>query len=99
MRRWPPVEGVAARTGPSRRGAHNRLRKPSQEDTPEENVDKKKFKDIKNKILDENYRYLQGRFLAIRKAIGYFLGKKELARINSQYEEEMTRRILEAREH
>jgi len=37
--------------------------------------------------------------MAIEKTIKYFLGDKELEKINHLYEQEMTKRILEAREH
>lgn len=67
--------------------------------TKKENADKKKFQDVKVKTLDDNYIYLQEMFGAIKKAIIYFLGKKELGRITALYEKEMTRRILEARDH
>jgi hypothetical protein len=45
------------------------------------------------------YLYLKNRLKAITDAIKYFLGKNELKRIEQSYEEEFTRRILEAREH
>ena len=45
------------------------------------------------------YLYLKNRLAAVESAIAFFLGKRELAIIASLYEEEMTRRILEAREH
>lgn len=65
----------------------------------EENVLKKKFFDQKLGILNPDYQYLRNRFMSLEKAIGHFLGKKELAAIERLYEEEMTRRILEAKEH
>jgi hypothetical protein len=49
--------------------------------------------------LSAEYLYLRNRFEAIEKAVVHFLGKKELVKIERLYEEEMTRRILEAREH
>ena len=64
-----------------------------------ENVDKKKFSDPHQKILDPQYKYLRHRLSAIEKAIQHFLGSRELVKINVLYEVEMTRRILEAREH
>ncbi len=67
--------------------------------TKKENVDKKKFKNIEKKVLDPNYKYLSNRFQAIEKAIQHFLGQKELAKITDLYEQEMTKRILEAKEH
>ena len=48
---------------------------------------------------NSNYVYFKNRLAAIQKSIISFLGKKELKFIKSLYEEEMTRRILEAREH
>lgn len=60
---------------------------------------KKKFKDSKQTALNPDYQYLQHRFLAIEKAIVHFLGKKDLEKIRLLYEEEMTQRILQAREH
>ena len=65
----------------------------------EKNVLPKKFSDSSKKILEPNYQYLRERLSAIEKAIGHFLGKNEFKKINDFYEEEMTRRILEAREH
>ena len=63
------------------------------------NVDAKKYSDSKARKVQTNYQYLKERFLAIERAIVYFLGKKELARITELYENEMTERILAAREH
>ncbi len=65
----------------------------------EKNVYPKKFFNASQKILEPNYQYLRTRLSAIEKAINHFLGKSELKKINALYEEEMTRRILEAREH
>ena len=75
----------------------------------------KKFEEYKNKKQEEaltqkffdpikviphaHYLYLKNRLRVVEKAIGYFLGKKELKRIELLYEEEMTQRILQAREH
>ena len=58
-----------------------------------------KFADLKTKQATPDYWYLQERLKAIEAAIKEFLGLKELKRIVDLYEEEMTRRILEAREH
>ena len=58
-----------------------------------------KFLDAKSKKLKPEYVYLQNRLSAIEKAIVYFCGKKALKEINVLYEQEMTRRILEARDH
>lgn len=68
-------------------------------DKKQENVLSKKFCDKAHKKLQPDYQYLKNRFAAIEKAICYFFSEKELKRITDQYEEEMTRRILEAREH
>ena len=67
--------------------------------TKKNNVDQKKYKDVAKEILDENYLYLRNRFAAIEEAIVRFLGQKALKEITQEYESEMTRRILEAREH
>ena len=65
----------------------------------EKNVLPKKFLDASKKTLEPNYQYLKERFSAIEKAIGHFLGEGELKKISALYEEEMTRRILEEKEH
>lgn len=62
-------------------------------------VDEKKYKNESKNMLNSEYLYLQQRMSAIEKAIIRFLGKSELKKICGLYEEEMTRRILEAREH
>ena len=67
--------------------------------TKEMNVLKKKFKDSGQKALNSDYQYLKNRFAAIEGAIRYFLGSKELGKMRSLYEREMTGRILQAREH
>ena len=58
-----------------------------------------KFQDVKKKISRSDSLYLRNRLQAIEQAIKYLFGLKELKVIQSLYEEEMTRRILEAREH
>ena len=58
-----------------------------------------KYADEKQKVLQPEYWYLQARLEAIRKAIKHFLGGKELKKIDDLYEQEMTNRILAAREH
>jgi len=68
-------------------------------DKKELNVLKKKFKDRKHTKLNPEYQYLVNRFVAIEKTIVQLLGGGELKAICLLYEEEMTRRILEAREH
>lgn len=64
-----------------------------------ENVLKQKFADAKHVRLSPEYQYLKNRFRAIEKAVVYFLGKRELRDIIDLYEIEMTKRILESREH
>lgn len=49
--------------------------------------------------LTAEYLSLRCRFSAVEKAISVILGKKELEMICAQYEDEMTRRILQAKEH
>ena len=68
-------------------------------DTKKENVLKKKFSDGKFTELRSEYLYLHNRFKAIEKMIVHFLGKPELNKICRLYEEEMTRRILQAADH
>jgi hypothetical protein len=60
---------------------------------------KKKFKDSGHKQLNPDYQYLSNRFAAIEKTIIHFLGAKELDSICRLYEQEMTGRIIGAREH
>ena len=62
-------------------------------------ADQKKFSDKAAGKLTSEYQYLQKRFVAIEKSIKHFLGVKELGAIRNLYEEEMTERILQAREH
>ena len=68
-------------------------------DKKEARVLKEKFSDTKRKKLHSAYLYLQKRFLGIQKSIRQFLGASELAKITKLYEEEMTSRIFQAREH
>jgi len=65
----------------------------------EQNANNEKFADILSKKLKPHYFYLTQRFLAIEKAIVSFLGRTELKKIQSSYDQEMIRRILESREH
>ena len=58
-----------------------------------------KYADPVLKEIQPNYFYLQKRLTAIEKAIVHFLGRKELNAIARAYEEEMSSRILESREH
>ena len=58
-----------------------------------------KFSDKDKKELKGEYVYLINRLQSVEKTIVYFLGKGELNAVQSLYENEMTRRILESREH
>ena len=51
------------------------------------------------KGLHPDYLYYKNRLMAIEDAIKYFLGKQELKKIEKMYEEEFTKRILQAKEH
>jgi hypothetical protein len=51
------------------------------------------------KNLKSEHYFLDLKLMAIEKVIKGELGKKGLAEIKSLYEEEMTKRILESREH
>lgn len=59
----------------------------------------KKFADLSAQTLRPDYQYLQARLEAIEEAITHFLGEKEREEIVALYEQEMTERILKAREH
>lgn len=65
----------------------------------EKNVHSKKFADAEGKVLQPEYWYLKNRLEALEKTIVDFFGAKELKAVQNLYEVEMTRRILEAREH
>jgi hypothetical protein len=65
----------------------------------EDNVLKKKYKGKDFKKLQPQYEYLSERLCVLEDAISHFLGKQELTKIVNLYEEEMTKRILQAREH
>jgi hypothetical protein len=58
-----------------------------------------KYSGADKKKLNPQYVYLKNRLEAIEGAITYFLGGKELKRIARLFEEEFTRRIMEARDH
>ena len=58
-----------------------------------------KFENRSSRRLNPNYLYLKNRLSAVERAIVFFIGKKELKKIKSLYEEQMTKRILEAQEH
>jgi hypothetical protein len=64
-----------------------------------ERVLPQKFSDVKLEKLQPEYWYLKVRLKALEDAIVYFLGKSELKKIQKMYESEMTKRILEAKEH
>lgn len=59
----------------------------------------KKFAGSTQKVLHPDYQYLKARVEAIEQAICHFFDQKELERIAVLYENEMTERILKAREH
>jgi len=58
-----------------------------------------KYSDVKKKVLDPEYVYLQDRLCGIERAMTELLGKKEWEAAQELYEQEMTQRILTAREH
>ena len=58
-----------------------------------------KYDQGKTGDLKSDYWYLKKRMEAIKKAIQAFLGGGELVKIEKAYEEEMTNRILKARDH
>ena len=59
----------------------------------------KKFADPARETLQPDYQYIKARVEAIEQAICHFFDQKELERIAALYEQEMTERILKAREH
>ena len=59
----------------------------------------KKFADSAQKTLHPDYQYVNARVEAIEQAICHFFDQKELEKITALYENEMTERILKAREH
>jgi len=60
---------------------------------------KLKFADGKRGKLHPDYVYLKNRLEALQAAIKHFLGEKQLEQFSRLYEEEFTRRIVEARDH
>ncbi|MBI3602017.1 MAG: hypothetical protein HY209_03895 [Candidatus Omnitrophica bacterium] len=60
---------------------------------------KQKFTDETSKSFHPQYLYLRNRLGAIEEAVKYFLGSRQLKAMKALYEEEFTRRILQAREH
>jgi 23S rRNA maturation mini-RNase III len=65
----------------------------------EQSAKAEKYTGATNLQIQPQYFYLQKRLGAIEKTIVSLLGSKELQVIKVSYEEEMTRRILESREH
>lgn len=59
----------------------------------------KKFVDSAQTVLHPDYQYLKARFEVIEQATCHFFDQKELERVAALYENEMTERILKAREH
>jgi len=58
-----------------------------------------KYTNQSNRELQSGYLYTLNRFKAIEKSILKYFGKKGLDNIAALYEDEMTQRILQAREH
>ncbi len=65
----------------------------------EESAYQERFSDVGKRVPKPEYFYLRSRLAAVEKAIQCFLGQKDLLEISRMYEAEMTKRILEAREH
>lgn len=68
-------------------------------ETKEQKAIDKKYINLKKKTMQPEYWYLQARLKAIEQVIIESFGKKELKSIQALYEAEMTRRIVESREH
>ena len=68
-------------------------------DNKEKEGFQQKFMDGKKNSLNSQYLYLYNRLTAIEAATRHFLGPRELAQTDFLYEQEMTRRILEPKEH
>ncbi len=64
-----------------------------------ERVFPQKYADPNREKLQPEYWYLKVRLEAIEQAIVSFLGKTQLRQVQEMYEAEMTKRILEEREH
>jgi hypothetical protein len=58
-----------------------------------------KYSSSQKDAFHPQYLYLKNRLFAIEEAIEYFLGFRELKRIENLFEEEFTTRILQARDH
>ena len=65
----------------------------------EQSAAAEKYTDAKKDVLRPQYSYLKGRLTNLEKAIRHFLGVSEVRKIKQMYEDEMTQRILQAREH
>lgn len=65
----------------------------------EKDANRQKYLNQKQDRFNARYLFLQNRLESIEGAIRFFLGSKELRRIQLLYEQEMIRRILEEREH
>jgi len=68
-------------------------------ESKEQRVLEMKFADVRKGIPRPEYLYLKNRLRAVEQAIRHFLGAKGLAEVQGLYENEMTERILKAREH
>ena len=64
-----------------------------------EEAKKQKYFEDDSATLNPDYLYHRDRLEAVKKAIRYFLSPADLEKIKKSYEEEMTRRIWEAKEH
>ncbi len=62
-------------------------------------ANEKKFINLKEKRVSSEYQYLKDKLIAIEKAIEHFFGKQEVDVIIGLYEQEMSERILKARDH
>jgi hypothetical protein len=60
---------------------------------------KLKYTNPKGKALNPDYLYLKNRLTAIEGAVKHFLGASELKKMEALFEEEFTRRILQAKDH
>ena len=65
----------------------------------EDEAKKQKYWEGDSVVLNPEYVYLVHRLKAIEQAICHFLSSSELKKIEKSFEEEMTHRIWEAKEH
>ena len=65
----------------------------------EKTAQAQRYFDPTKKTFRPDYLYLKNRLRAIEKAVCHFFSAAELKNIKALYEEEMTSRILTAREH